>query len=137
MNEVYVQKQDIVRRCLKRIETEYGGDARKWNEIIVQDAVMLNLLRACAAAIDLAMYTVSNRKLGAPTDTKDAFTRLERAGILDSETAGAMKKMVGFRNLAIHAYQELDMNRVKELIDFRLGDFDLLLKTVGRAIANT
>ncbi len=134
MNEVYIQKQDIIRRCLKRIEDEYGGDGRKWEAFVVQDAIMLNLLRACEASIDLAMFVVSKKKLGAPTDTRDAFFRLERAGILNAGIAAAMRNMVGFRNLAVHTYQELDMTKVKTLVDERLNDFELLLKALGQAL---
>ena len=33
-----------------------------------------------------------------------------------------MKRMVGFRNVAVHEYQELDLVRVRAIIEQRLDD---------------
>ena len=87
MNEVYIQKQDIIRRCLKRIEEEYGGDSGKWEALIVQDAIMLNLLRACEAAIDLAMYAVS-KKTGSTHGYQGRIHPAGARGNIGRETRG-------------------------------------------------
>jgi uncharacterized protein YutE (UPF0331/DUF86 family) len=60
---------------------------------------VLNLQRACETAIDLAMCVVSQRKLGVPQDSRDAFALLQTAGILPADLATRMQKMVGFRNV--------------------------------------
>jgi uncharacterized protein YutE (UPF0331/DUF86 family) len=33
-----------------------------------------------------------------------------------------MKRMVGFRNVAVHEYQELDLQKVRHIIEHRLDD---------------
>ena len=33
-----------------------------------------------------------------------------------------MKSMVGFRNIAVHEYQELDLAKVRAIIELRLDD---------------
>ena len=73
-----------------------------------QDSVVINIQRACEAAIDLGMHLVAQRNLGVPQTSRDAFTLLETAKILSASTAKQMRAMVGFRNIVIHNYQELD-----------------------------
>ena len=40
------------------------------------DSIVLNLQRACEMATDVAMYVVTNRKLGIPQTKKEAFEKL-------------------------------------------------------------
>jgi uncharacterized protein YutE (UPF0331/DUF86 family) len=72
------------------------------------DALTLNIERACQAAIDMAMHRVAVSRLGMPQSAGEAFTLLERAGELPMDRAKAMRSMIGFRNIAVHQYQELD-----------------------------
>ncbi|ALA57269.1 hypothetical protein NITMOv2_0834 [Nitrospira moscoviensis] len=73
-DDVILSKAASIERCLRRIEEEYAGDQRNLvaNQT-KQDAIILNLQRACETAIDLAMYVVSQRKLGVPQDSRDAL----------------------------------------------------------------
>lgn len=57
-----------------------------------QDAIILNLQRACEAAIDLAMYVVNQRRLGTPQESRDAFALLQTAGILPADLATRMQR---------------------------------------------
>jgi len=50
MNEVYVQKQDIIRRCLKRIDDIHGGDAHKWYGIVAILTIPFLDLRSISSA---------------------------------------------------------------------------------------
>jgi len=76
-----------------------------------QDAIILNLQRACETSIDLAMHICSRKKLGLPTASKEAFEILEKNHILTKFASEAMQKLVGFRNVAIHEeYQPLNLN---------------------------
>jgi uncharacterized protein YutE (UPF0331/DUF86 family) len=36
-----------------------------------------------------------------------------------------MRAMVGFRNVAVHRYQELDLKIVRSILRERLGDFEV------------
>jgi uncharacterized protein YutE (UPF0331/DUF86 family) len=135
MGEVFLQKRDIILRGLGRIEKEYGGSSALWEQILVQDAVMLNLLRACEASIDLAMHAVAKRQLGTPRDSREAFKLLETAGVLNASQTEALQRMVGFRNLAVHQYQEIDPARFRAVIDDHLQDFRDFINAIGRSLA--
>ena len=55
MDEVLLAKAASIERCLARIRDEYAGTATSLSNITKQDAIVLNVQRACEAAIDGAM----------------------------------------------------------------------------------
>ena len=105
-DDVSLNKAATIERCLARIRAVYAGDAANLtNDLIRQESILLNLQRACEAAIDLAMHRVRRGKLGIPQDSRDAFDLLVRAGSLESSLADGLKRMVDFRNIAVHDYR--------------------------------
>lgn len=133
-DDVILNKAASIERCLQRIVEEYAGD--KQNLVAnqtKQDAIVLNLQRTCETAIDLAMYVVSQRKLGVPQDSRDAFALLQTAGILPSDLVQRMQRMVGFRNVAIHEYTRLNLEVVYSIITKQLDDFRAFSSTIVKA----
>jgi uncharacterized protein YutE (UPF0331/DUF86 family) len=57
-----------------------------------------------------------------PEGEQGQLRHLQRAGVLDRPAAAAMMAMVGFRNVAVHEYQELDLQKVRHIIEHRLDD---------------
>jgi uncharacterized protein YutE (UPF0331/DUF86 family) len=135
-DDVVLNKAASIERCLHRIVEEYGGDRQNLllNQT-KQDAIILNLQRACETAIDLAMYVISQRRLGLPQESRDAFALLQTAGILPAELAARMQRMVGFRNVAVHEYARLNLDIVHTIITKHLDDFrtfsSTIIKTCG------
>lgn len=120
-DDVLLNKIATIERCLERVREEYRGDPTRLDSQTVEDAVVLNVQRACEASLDLAMHLVSRRRLGLPQDSRAAFTLLEEAGAIDPDLAARMKRMVGFRNVAVHQYQKLDRSILLRILDERLG----------------
>jgi uncharacterized protein YutE (UPF0331/DUF86 family) len=135
-DDVILNKAASIERCLRRIEQEYAGAEQNLiGNQTKQDAIILNLQRACETAIDLAMYVVSRRKLGVPQDSRDAFSLLHTAGILPEDLATRMQRMVGFRNVAIHEYTRLNLEIVQAIITKQLDDFRSFSATIVKACA--
>ena len=132
-DDVALNKIAIIRRCLRRIDEEFRDDPERLDDITIQDSVVLNLIRACEAAIDLAMHHVADGRLGIPQSSRNAFELLHESGKIQSEIAGAMKRMVGFRNIAVHAYQELQRPILESILRERLGDFESFIAALGSA----
>ena len=133
-NDVILNKAASIERCLQRILEEYAGD----NQNLVanqtkQDAIILNLQRACETAIDLAMYVVNQRRLGVPQESRDAFTLLQTAGILPADLATRMQHMVEFRNIAVHEYTRLNLDVVMAIVTKQLDDFRTFSSTIVKA----
>lgn len=114
LDDVTLNKAAIIERSIKRLLQEYDADPELASYTHI-DALTLNLERACQAAIDLAFHLCMLRKLGMPQTSSDAFRLLQRSGVIEQETARTMIAMVGFRNVAIHEYQVLDMDILRSI----------------------
>ena len=130
-DDVLMQKLASIDRCVRQVREFVGGDMDRLKQQLVQDAVVLNLQRACEQAIDAAARVVSIRRLGVPADSAEAFTLLERAGALTPMTAARMRAMVGFRNVAVHQYQVLDQAILRAVVEKHLDDFAELCRELS------
>lgn len=122
-NDVIINKINTINRCLNRIHEVYDNNPGNLDNYTKQDSIILNIQRACEAAIDLAMHIVSEKVLGIPQNSRDAFEVLNENKILDDKLTKKMKAMVGFRNIAVHDYKAVNMKVVQAIIENHLEDF--------------
>lgn len=123
MKRVVLNKIESIERCVKRIDEIYGGDMERLNDYLYQDAIVLNIQRACQQSIDLSMYLCSKLAFGIPKASRDSFTLLKKNGVLTENTSNLMEKMVGFRNVVIHEYQAVELEVIKFVVEKGRGDF--------------
>ena len=119
---VIINKFDSIERCIKRIKEEYENNPKNLEDYRRMDAIVLNLQRACEVTTDIAMYVISTRRLGTPQTKKEAFELLEQNKLISKQICGNMKKMVGFRNIAIHDYKQIDEDILRDVIENHLND---------------
>lgn len=131
--DVARNKAATIERCVRRAREVYGGvDANLTDDLTRQDSIVLNIQRACEAAVDLAMHLVRVQRLGIPQESRDAFELLVGAVTLDRTLANGLKRMVGFRNVAAHDYQRLNLDIVRAILQRDLDDL-LAFARVGIA----
>ena len=122
--DIVYAKVGIIQRCLRRIKDTTAFDPTSLDNLDKQDVFALNLQRAVQAALDLAAHVVASEGLGMPQELKEHFTLLEQSEIISPRLADQMKKMVGFRNIAVHEYQELDVSVLKSILTKNLKDLE-------------
>lgn len=130
MNDVILNKITTIERCVNRIHEVYEGNPENLKDFTKQDSIILNIQRACEASIDLAMHIVSERKLGVPKASREGFKLLEDAGLIDSSLAKTLMNMVGFRNIAVHDYQALEVEILEAILEKHIDDFKDFTKVV-------
>lgn len=124
VDDVVLNKAATIERCVKRAREEYDkGRDTFANDFTRQDAAILNIQRACEAALDIGQHLVRKHKLGVPQASRDVFTLLDGAGFIPATLAASLKKMVGFRNIAVHEYQTLQLPITIAVIEQHLPDF--------------
>lgn len=126
-DDVVLNKAATIERCLRRVREEVAADPDLGDQTR-QDAAVLNVQRACQAAIDLAMRRARTDGLGVPQDSRDAFRLLVEAGALPADLGTQMQKMVGFRNVAVHDYQALSLPILRAIIARHLEDFEAFVR---------
>lgn len=124
MNDTLVQKIQSIQRCIHRTRSIYAQSGNHFlvDDYDAQDAAMLNIIRACEQAIDIANYLIKRDKLGIPTSSAESFILLAQQGFISHDQARKLTRMVGFRNLAVHEYQRIDYTIVVKIIQEGLSD---------------
>lgn len=93
------------------------------NDIDLQDIISLNLSRAVQLSVDIGAHIISVQNLNTPQTMGSIFETLKLAGILQADTAEKLKKSVGFRNIAVHEYENVNWEIVFTIITQHLADF--------------
>lgn len=129
MHDAVLQnKIHIIRHCLKQIQIYYQHHHHLIEEDLMrQDAIVLNLQRACEAAIDLALRIIRIKKLDVPQQSRDVFSAIEKEKVIDPLVAEQLRRMVGFRNVAVHDYQKINLEVLRSILDHHLVNFETLI----------
>ena len=124
MNEILLNKKISIERCIQQVDTYYALDNGLpfATDYLRQDAISMNLQRACELTIDIANYLIKSRKLGLPQDSRDSFALLQQAGLITIEQMNGLQAMVGFRNTLVHQYQTLDLQIMVDVIEHHLRE---------------
>jgi len=132
MQDVIINKLSTIKRCLGRINDEFTTELEFKQSYTKQDSVVLNLQRACEACIDIANILIKYHKLGIPQSARNSFELIANAGLISTDSATALKKMVGLRNIAVHDYQTLNLDIIIAVINKHLSDFEKYSKEVAQ-----
>ncbi len=124
MDDIILQKVASIERCLVRVKEEFENAKGRFNTSYThQDAAILNLQRACEQTIDLSNHIIRINKWGIPAASKASFDILTENSFLYKELGDRLKKMVGFRNIAIHEYGSMNIAILNKIIETHLSDF--------------
>lgn len=100
----------------------------------LQDVIVLNLSRAVQTCVDIGAHMVVDTGLPPPATMGETFDRMAATQLIDAELATRLRRAVGFRNLAVHAYESIDWALVHLLSGAPLADFDHFAAAVVRAL---
>jgi uncharacterized protein YutE (UPF0331/DUF86 family) len=108
IDDVFINKAAVIERCVQRARDEYHQDPATFaTNFTRQDAAILNVQRACEAALDIGQHWVRKAHLGIPQSARDVFEILAQHNKIPPALATSLKKMVAFRNIAVNDYQSL------------------------------
>lgn len=123
-DDVLINKAASIERCVARAREEYASNPDTFAASYTrQDAAILNIQRACEAALDMGQHLIRREKLGVPQSARDVFALLAAGGWIEAALADSLKRMVGFRNIAVHDYQALQLPITVSIITAHLDEF--------------
>jgi uncharacterized protein YutE (UPF0331/DUF86 family) len=129
--DVVLGKVAAIERSLGRIHQVRAERHRYPHPGDVEELIVLNLQRAAQAAVDLAAHVVTTEGYGLPSSLAEAFTLLEKNGVIDADLAARMRRMVGFRNIAVHQYEQVDPAVVEAIVERHLDDLRVFAARVA------
>ncbi len=135
-NDVLLNKSESIERCIKQARKYYQlpSDTSFEKDFLKQDAIALNIQRACEQALDLANHLIRVNKFGIPKESKQSFLILAKNKVISKTLAERLGKMENFRNIAVHEYQSLNLKLMIEVIEIHLDD---LLTFTTRILKST
>jgi uncharacterized protein YutE (UPF0331/DUF86 family) len=130
-NELIFIKVESLRRCLNRIKLKTPNTIFELqNNYDLQDILSINLERAIQNCVDIATHIIANSDYPAPTNMADSFTGLLKLNYINEKVSKAMIAAVGFRNIAVHAYSDIDWEILFSIITQHLNDFKEFIQQI-------
>lgn len=122
-----------IERSVMRARAEFAAAGPNFaHDFTRQDASILNILRACEAAIDVANLLIRERSLGIPQSSRDSFRLLADARLIPDNLSARLQRMIGFRNIAVHQYRTLELPIVEAVLNRDLDDLLTFCETIAR-----
>ena len=133
--DLNLAKAGSVKRHLNRVFEKRNTDLRTFlKNIDIQESVLFNIQMAIQNCIDIAAHIISDEGFGVPGSTNEMFYLLEENGYLDNEITEKMVKTVGLRNLVIHEYTKIDLERIFEVTQKDITDLNEFLKSIFKKL---
>ncbi len=121
-----------VKKYLKILERYKKYSAKKIEEDLdIRGAVERYLYLAIQATIDLAEAVISYKNLRKPSSMSETFHILNEEDIIFPDLKTKMSKMVGFRNIIAHDYEEINYEIVFEILQKGLSDIEEFTKIIS------
>ena len=88
-----------------------------------QDIIILNLQRAVQICVDIGNYILLDYDTETPATMAETFRKLAQNKLIPQSVADNLSRAVGFRNIAVHQYENLDCKIIYAIITSHLDDF--------------
>ncbi len=98
------------------------GDLQSNYEL--RSAIERNFQIAIEAAIDISEMIISEEGAKMPETYGEAFLRLGEMGVIPRDFSTQLAQMAGFRNILVHQYSELDLNKLLDFLKTKLEDLE-------------
>ncbi len=112
------------------LRQEAGASEERRQDPIWLRGVKYTFVTAIEACVDVAQHICATEGWGPPADNGDAARLLGEHAVITSELATSMRKAVGFRNVLVHDYIEVDDSVVVGRLK-TLGDLEEFVRQVA------
>lgn len=105
--------------------------ARLREQRLLLRAVERILTQLVDLAVAINSHIVASTVDRAPSSYRESFSLAAETGLIDSELAGALQRAVGMRNLLVHEYAAVDLNRVAAALPLARDQFGRYIRDVA------
>jgi uncharacterized protein YutE (UPF0331/DUF86 family) len=131
--DLVAKKLALIETCVQQLRTLVRPEAIR-DDVREQRFVEHTLQIAIQAALDVASHVVSDERLGEPETNRELFDLLVRGGRLTPDLASTLRDMVGFRNVIVHGYQDVDLGVVEDVLRNHLEDLLAFVSAMRRVL---
>ncbi len=122
------KKLTRIEACIKDLElvTPASIEANIVHERFVEHTLQI----AIQAAVDIASHIVSDERLGDADTNHALFDLIARHGWIPDDQIPVMHRMVGFRNVLVHEYEDVDVRLVRAIVERHVNDLQAFVDSV-------
>jgi uncharacterized protein YutE (UPF0331/DUF86 family) len=133
--DLILAKASSVKRHIDRVKAKSVADMAIFlQDLDRQESMAFNMHLAIQNCMDIAAHIISEEGLGVPGSASDMFFLLQENGFISADLADKMVKAVGFRNLLVHEYQKIDLQRLYETAEKNVDDLMAFLASIFRML---
>lgn len=124
-------------RHVAMLERERGKSAAGFAADPIRALGVQHGLQICIETVaNMANHLSAECGFGAARSYVETFQNLQRGGVVrDAELASRLVQMARFRNLVVHRYWDVDMDRVLDILENHLEDFRAVARDIVRYMA--
>ena len=111
----HLQEMDEALADWDRYQTTITEEAINTNRD-TRNMVMHAMLISIQSCIDIANHLIARENLRRPTTYREAFEILTEASVIPQELGEELADLAGFRNVLVHIYWRIDLQRVYEIL---------------------
>ena len=129
--DVMLAKISAAKKHINRIQNLPVNSMQCFLEDInIQDIALFNMQLAVQNCIDIAAHIISSQGFAVPSSTNEMFYCLEENGYINSRLTEKMVKAVGLRNLIVHEYGKLDLEKIYQVLQNDIKNLDEFIRAV-------
>ncbi|MBO4321307.1 MAG: DUF86 domain-containing protein [Treponema sp.] len=133
--ELLKTKLEALIRCIHRIKDQNISKLEELEQNIdKQEIIILNLQRAVQLCVDVGNHILLDYNTQTPSTMADTFKYLAENLLISKENAEQLSHAVGFRNIAVHQYEDIDCKIVLSIITQHLEDFKTFAASIEKLI---
>jgi len=136
--DLILAKSGSVKRHIDRIKARSVADMATFQrDLDRQESIAFNMHLAIQNCMDIAAHIISEEGFGIPGSAGEMFFLLQENGFLSADLADKMVKAVGFRNLLVHEYEKIDLQRLHRAAEKNVDDLMEYLASVFSKLGMT
>lgn len=128
--------EDKLERLEKRVsalrEHSDTGLEELEEDTMLMNAVERNFQVALEIVLDICSMLISEEGMEKPDDYRQMISALGEKGVLPEDFAERFEGAAGFRNILVHQYDEVDMEKLHNRLTEDLEDFDTFAQNIAR-----
>ena len=135
--EVLETKLEALIRCVHRIKDQNISTLEELEENLdKQEIIILNLQRAVQICVDIGNHILLDYKTPTPSTMAETFKYLAQNNLITKDNADDLSHAVGFRNIAVHQYEDIDCKIIYSIITSHLDDFKTFAAAIEKVTEN-
>jgi uncharacterized protein YutE (UPF0331/DUF86 family) len=127
-----VERLSVIANCVSALQKlrplTYDEFAR---EHVLVGSAERDFQVAIQAALDIGSIILADQWVMVPGEYKDIFPKLAEIGVLPPDLAQKLVGMAKFRNVLVHLYLEVDLQKVYRYLHENLDDLETFAHHVG------